>query len=182
MIERTLARRYATAMLAVSLKEGNVAQVRDLLLSLKGAYSKDAAFRGALAQPRIPKAARKELLRKPFEGNAPESFLKLLDLLVDKHRVRLIPDLAESFDELADESRGVVRAQVASTFPLTPAQEKRLLEVLKAATGKIVEMTVAVDRGLEGGLSVRIGDRVLDGTIVNRVKGLRERVHVRAAL
>ena len=182
MIEKTLAKRYATAMLSVALKEGAVGQVRELLLSLKAAYQQDAAFRGALAQPRIPKAARKELLRKPFEGKAPASFLDLLDLLVEKHRVNLIPDLSDSFDALADESRGVVRANVQTTFALTPAQEKRLLEVLNAATGKKVEMKVAVDRGLEGGLSVRIGDRVLDGTIVNRVKGLRERVHVRAAL
>ena len=182
MIEKTLAKRYATALLSVALKEGAVPKVRELLLALKGAYGRDAAFRGALAQPRIPKADRRTLLRKSFEGNAPESFLKLLDLLVEKNRVRLIPDLADSFDTLADESRGVVRAQVASTFPLTPAQEKRLLDVLKAATGKTVEMSVAVNRGLEGGLSVRIGDRVLDGTVVNRVKGLRERVHDRAAL
>ena len=181
MIEKTLAKRYASAMLEVALKEGAVEQVESLLLSLKAAWKADAAFRGALLQPRIPRDARRKMLRKPFEGRVPPAFLDFLDLLVNKNRIKLIPDIADSFDVLADESRGVVRAQVATTFALTPAQEKRLHETLKTAMGKEVEMQVAVDRGLKGGLWVRIGDRVLDGTAASRLKGLRERIHDRAA-
>ncbi len=182
MIEKTLAKRYASAMLSVALKEGAVEKVEDHLLALKTVYRADAKFRSAMGQPRIPKAARKKLLRKPFEGKSLPAFLDLLDLLVDKHRVNLIPDIADSFDALADESHGVVRVQVASAYPLSHAHEKALQERLKAATGKKIEMRVTVDRALKGGLSVRIGDQVLDGTVLNRLKELRERLLGRAAL
>jgi len=176
MIEKTLAKRYAKAMLSVALEEGAVEQVEEHLLALKTVYKADTAFRRAMGQPRIPKAARKKLLRKPFEGKTLPAFLDLLDLLVDKHRVNLIPDIADSFDQLADESHGVVRVQVASAFPLSTAQEKTLGDRLRAATGKKIEMRVAVDRALKGGMSVRIGDQVLDGTVLNRLKNLRERL------
>ena len=176
MIEKTLAKRYAKAMLSVALEEGAVEQVEDHLLALKTVYRADTAFRRALGQPRIPKAARKQLLRKPFEGRTLPAFLELLDLLVDKHRVNLIPDIADSFDQLADESHGVVRVQVATAFPLSAAHEKMLGDRLRAATGKKIEMRVAVDRALKGGISVRIGDQVLDGTVLNRLKNLRERL------
>jgi F-type H+-transporting ATPase subunit delta len=180
MIEKTLAKRYAKAMLSVALKEGAVEQVEGHLLALKDAYRGNASFRKAMGQPRIPKAARKQILRRPFEGKALPAFLELLDLLVDKHRVKLIPDIADSFDQLADESHGVVRVQVASAFPLSATHEKTLEDRLKAATGKKVEMRVSVDRALKGGLSVRIGDQVLDGTVLNRLKTLRERLLERA--
>jgi F-type H+-transporting ATPase subunit delta len=182
MIEKTLAKRYAAAMLAVALKEGAVEKVEEHLVALREAYRADVAFRRAMGQPRIPKAARKKLLRKPFEGRSIPAFLDFLDLLVDKNRVRLIPDIADSFDQLADASHGIVRVQVSTAFPLTGAQEKALLERLKAVTGKKVEMRVAVDRRLKGGISVRIGDQVLDGTVLNRLKELRERLLDRAVL
>jgi F-type H+-transporting ATPase subunit delta len=176
MIEKTLAKRYAQAMLSVAGKEGVVPEVETLLLVLKEAYVKDEAFRKMLAQPRIPKAARKKILRKAFEGKAPASFLDLLDLLVDKNRIGLIPDIADSYDLLADEVNGVLRVQVFSTFPLSPAHEKMLHTKLKAATGKTIEIHVNVDPGLKGGLAVRVGDRIIDGTVLYRLKYLRERL------
>jgi F-type H+-transporting ATPase subunit delta len=182
MIEKTLAKRYAAAMLAVALKEGAVAQVEEQLLALREAYRSDVTFRRALGQPRIPKASRKRLLRKPFEGRTIPAFLDFLDLLVDKNRFRLIPDIAESFDLLADATHGIVRVQVSAAFPLSGAQEKALHERLKAVTGKKVEMRVGVDRRLKGGISIRIGDQVLDGTVLNRLKGLRERLLERAGV
>lgn len=182
MIEKTLAKRYAAAMLAVALKEDAVAQVEEQLVALREAYRSDPMFRRALGQPRIPKAARKKLLRKPFEGRTLPAFLDFLDLLVDKNRIRLIPDIADSFDQLADASHGIVRVQVSAAYPISGAHEKALLERLKAVTGKKVEMRVGVDRRLKGGISVRIGDQVLDGTVLNRLKGLRERLLERAGV
>ena len=182
MIEKTLAKRYAVAMLSIAGKEGVVPEVEALFLSLKEAYVKDQAFRKMLAQPRLPKAERKRILRKPFEGKAPTSFLDLLDLLIDKNRIALIPDIADSFDQLADEVNGVMRVQVDSTYPLAPAHEKALHDKLKAATGRTIDIRVKVDPGLKGGLAVRVGDRIIDGTVLYRLKYLRERLLERSTM
>ena len=182
MIEKTLAKRYASAMLSVALKEGAVDQVEGHLNALKAAYQADAAFRGALAQPHIPKAARKKMLRKPFEGKTLPAFLELLDLLVDKHRINLIPDIADSFDLLSDESQNLVRVRVETAYPLSKAAEKTIEDKVRAARKRDVDMRVEVNPALKGGLLLRIGDLVIDGTVLYRLKNLREKLLERASL
>jgi len=174
MIEKTLAKRYAAAMLAVAVKEGLVEQVESNLLALKQVYETDAMFRLALGQPQIPKAARKKLLRKPFEGRAHPAFLDFLDLLVEKNRVTILPDIATMFDELADVTQGVVRVGVRSAFPLNDRQRQELDQQLARVTGKKVVLQESVDKALKGGMAVRIGDTVIDGTVAHRLARLRE--------
>ncbi len=174
MIERTLAKRYAAALIAVAIKEGIVEQVEGDLLALKTVYQQDARYRLALHQPSIPKAGRKKLLRKPFEGRSNQAFLDFLDLLVDKNRVDILPEIADMFDMLADATQGVVRVGVSSAFPLNDKQRETLKSKLASLTGKKIEMRESVDRKHRGGVSVRIGDSVLDGTAAGRLKKLKD--------
>lgn len=176
MMERTLARRYASAMLGVAIREGIVADVEADLLALKEAFEKDALFRNSLSQPKIPRAARRRILLRPFEGRAHPTFLDFLGLLVTKNRIRLIPDIAASFDLLADATQGVVRVEVRSAHPLTEPQRASLGDRLVRITGKKIQLQETVDRALQGGMSVKIGDSIVDGTISRRLKGLRERL------
>jgi F-type H+-transporting ATPase subunit delta len=177
MIEKTLAKRYATAMLAVALKEGVVEEIEQALLALKQAYLGDVSFRRALGQPKIPRGERKRILKRPFEGKVNSSFLQFLDILVEKQRVGLIPDIADVFDQLADATQGVVRVHVDSAWPLTDAQRAALVQKFGRVTGKKIELQEAVDRALRGGLSVRIGDNVLEGTAASRLKRLKEHLY-----
>ncbi len=176
MIEKTLAKRYAAALLAAAEKEGASEQVGGDLLALKEAYLKDAPFRAALSQPRIPCEARRLLLRRPFEGRSCRSFLDFLDLVVRKNRVKILPDVADVYRVLADVSHGMVRVQVRSYLPLTAAQRGALHEKLARITGKKVEIEEQADRSLRGGVSVRIGDTVIDGTVAHRLKALSEKL------
>ena len=173
MIERTLAKRYARALLAVT---ENVEDVEGSLLSLKEVYRTNDAFRRALHEPRIPRSKRMSLLRKPFEGKLGKPFEEFLDLLVDKHRVDLIPDIADAFDRLADASRGVVRVQVRSWKPLDSKMQATLQAKLVEITKRKVEMDVQTDPSLKGGMLVKIGDTVIDGSVASRLKELRERL------
>lgn len=176
MNEQTLARRYASALLALSEKEGTVEETEANLLALKEAWKKTEPFRQALRSPKLPRATRRQLLRKPFEGKTGKSFLDFLSLLVDKKRVNLIPDIADAFDRLADTSRGVVRTQVRSWKPLDEKTRVTLREKLAKITGRKIELTEQVDPALQGGLMVQIGDSILDGTVAYRLKRLRERL------
>ncbi len=174
MILKTLAKRYAAAMLSVALREGIVEDVEAQLLALREAYVKDPVFRSALSQPKIPRSVRRTILTRPFEGRAHPTFIDFLGILVTKNRVALIPGIAESFDEMADATQGVVKVDVRSARPLSDAQRAGLQERLVRITGKKTKLEETVDRSLKGGLSVRIGDTVLDGTVAHRLKGLRE--------
>jgi F-type H+-transporting ATPase subunit delta len=176
MIEKTLAKRYATALLAATNKEGAVEDTEANLLALGEAYRGNARFRAALSSPKVGRPEKKSLLRKVF-ANGTRSLHEFFDLLVDKRRTNLLPDIAEMYDRLADEFKGLVRVRVRSAWPLPEPQKARLKSDLDRILGKSCTVEAQVDRSLKGGLQIRIGDSVIDGTVANRLKTLREKLH-----
>ena len=174
MIEKTLAKRYAAALLRMTDPEGSTEEAEANLLALKEVWNADKAFRGILSQPRVPRAVKKSILKKAFEGRAKQSFLDFLELLVDKNRQDIIPDIADMFDRLADASKGIVRVKVRSWKPLSPAQRSGLQAKMERLTGKKVELEPSVDPALRGGMLVMVGDTVIDGSVAHRLKELGE--------
>ena len=175
MIEKTLAKRYAAALLKATDAEGSTDEAEQFLAALKEAYLAQKDFRSLLAQPRVPRAVKKAMLRRIFEGKAKQSFLDFLELLVDKNRQDLIPDIADTFDALSDASRGVVRVQVRSWRPLTEAQRSGLREGIQRFAKRKVILEEKVDPAVEGGLLCYAGDRVIDGSVAYRLKAIGEK-------
>lgn len=175
MIEKTLAKRYAAALLRMTDPEGTTEETESHLLALRDAYLSDKAFRSLLAQPRVPRKIKKAILRKPFEGRAKPAFLDFLDLLVDKNRQSILPDIAEMFDRLADASKGLVRVKVKSWRPLSAAQQGALQGKLEKMTAKKILIEAAADPALKGGMLVLVGDTVIDGSVAHRLKELGEK-------
>jgi F-type H+-transporting ATPase subunit delta len=174
VIERTLVNRYAAALLRVTDPEGSTDEAEALLQALQEAYEKDKPFRAVLAQPQLRRAEKKALFRRALEGRAHPSFLRFLDLLVDKNRLNLFPELAEAFRRLADVSRGLVRVQVRSWRPISEAHRQRLEGHLARLTGKKAMIQAETDPRLRGGMLVRMGDTVIDGSVARRLKSIRE--------
>lgn len=175
MIEKTLAKRYAAALLRMTDQEGTTEEVEQMLLALKDAYLADKPFRSILSQPRVPKSFKKSILRKAFEGRAKPSFLDFLTLLIDKNRQDIIPDIADMFDRLADSSKGVIRVLVRSWRPLLDPHRATLEAKLTRLTGKKIALEAQTDPSLKGGLLVMVGDTVIDGSVAQRLKVLGER-------
>ena len=175
MIEKTLAKRYAAALLKVTDAEGSTEETESFLLALKDAYLSQKEFRAVLSQPRVPRAVKKRLFAKIFEGKAKKSFTDFLDLLVDKNRQDILPDIAEMFDRLAAASKGVVRITVKSWKPLSDAQRSSLQLKLERLAGKKVAIDARVDPALKGGMLVMYGDTVIDGTIAHHLKVIGEK-------
>lgn len=175
MIERTLAKRYAAALLKVTDAEGSTEETEALLLALRDAWRGQRSFRDMMASPKVPRSAKKALLRKALGSGARESFLAFLDFLIEKNRGGILPEVAEVFDRLADASHGVVRVKVRSWKPLTDAQREKLDEKLVRITGRKVQIDAETDAEVRGGVRIRIGDSVLDGTVQQRLKALEER-------
>jgi F-type H+-transporting ATPase subunit delta len=101
---------------------------------------------------------------------------KLLLLLVDRRRLEILDDLIEAYQRLLDERNGIVRAAVVSASPLTESERRELAERFGKTTGKRVEMEVSQDPSLIGGLVVRIGSTVYDGSVRQHLLGFKERL------
>ena len=99
-----------------------------------------------------------------------------MEFLIEKKRFGLLSVVAGNFDRLILQARQVVRARVRAARPLSEADRKRLRESLEAFTGAGVELDVAQDPELLGGVTVRLGDWVLDSSLRGQLQSLKEAI------
>lgn len=176
MREPTVVRRYAAALLRVAEAEGFTDEAEHLLRGLGEVYAQDPSFRSFLAHPRLPRAAKKDFLQQILGGRPRPPFLRFLNLLVDKRRWSLLPDLAEAFGHLADAARGRARVRLRSWRPIPERLLRELESRLQRITGSRVEIREETDPSLRGGVCLFIGNTVIDGSVSRRLKTLRERL------
>ncbi|MBI3268991.1 MAG: F0F1 ATP synthase subunit delta [Planctomycetes bacterium] len=179
MIERTLSKRYARALLAASVRQGIVARIEEEVLDLADTYKKDKRLREFLEHPRIPEATRLDVVRKLLAVRAHPLLAHFVEVLVEKRRTKFLPEIAAQYDALADEYEGVVRVTVTSRSPLARGQQDRLETQLGRRLGKKIDLRPQVDASLLGGVLLRIGDRILDGSVAGRLKAAREALLLR---
>jgi F-type H+-transporting ATPase subunit delta len=172
---RALARRYARALLDVAGREGTdaILALRDELRAFSPLVSGHAGLRRALLHPGLGAEPRRRVLAALADRAGASLLLRrLLQLLVSRDRVGLLPDIAETYAELANTARGVSSVEAASAVALTDAQSR----ALAAALGGAVELRTRVEPALIGGLLVRMGGRTYDGTVRTRLAVLRRRL------
>lgn len=176
---RLVARRYARALLDVVEAKGGPtdgpAAVRAALEGVSAVVEHNPELKSALTHPGVPVPARKKVAAAVF-AQAPEVVKRLVQLLVERDRVLLLPAVAEAFAEAWNEARGVLSAVAVSAVELDPAQKQALSEALEKVSGKTVELQTKVDASVLGGLRVSLGGRTLDGTIGAQLGALRRRL------
>ena len=174
-----MARRYAAALYAQAKKADKVVPVGEELALISGAIARTGFLRALLNQPTVTDARKKAALKSAIGATYSPLSLGLLYPLIDKRRIDLLPAVEEEFARLVLEYRNIAHATATSAVPLTPDQVRALERSLETRTGKDIELEMAVDPSLIGGILVRIGDTVLDGTVKGNLERLREQFLVR---
>ena len=172
-------RRYATAVLAIARQDGSLDSWAEAIEALESLTSRPE-FVAALQADGMTDEKFQAIVRRVFPGVTPVQ-LNLFRLLRRKARLGLGPDIASFFRELVDEERGVARAVVTSAVELDSERRDALVSRLAQETGKLVTLETQVDPSILGGLIVRIGDRMVDGSTRARLRALRTQLE-RAAL
>jgi F-type H+-transporting ATPase subunit delta len=177
MIERTIARRYAKALLEVSVREHRVRGTEEELTAVADLFREAPVFRTLLTSPVIPRARRKLETGRALAGRVGPSVVGFLQVLVEEGRAGLLPEIAELFDGLADAEEGIIRVAVRAARPLPDGQIERLRAAIGRFTrGRRVEIAATVDPSLIGGLVVAAGDRVVDGSVAGWLKRMQDRL------
>lgn len=172
MLKGALARRYAQALFELALQQ-DLNQIENELGQLTGLIEGNAEVAHLLYHPHISLSEKKAIMDKLLSGNLSDTVRRFFYLLIDKRRETLLPDIEREFKLLADQSRNIVEARIASASPLSEIQEERLHQELVRITGKDVRMIKEVRPELIGGIMVQIGDRVMDGTVANKLSQIR---------
>ena len=168
------ARRYAQAVFRIAREQNAWDQWLADLTEL-AQLAQDPGFRLIMESPRIPLAKKLELLQDQLVGVGPLA-TNLAQLLVVKRRVDVIPGLAEEYRRMLDVHRGVEHARVTAAVPLDAAEQRALAQQLEQQTGKQILLETEVDPSILGGLVVRIGDKLLDGSTRAQLEALRRQL------
>ncbi len=132
-----------------------------------------------LSHPGITRDRKKELLQQVFGERLGPDIVHFLTLLIDRDRAELLPQVVRQFGRLWDEHRKQMDVEAVTAVPLAPEQEAALRERLEASTGYTLRLKTTVNENVLGGLIIRFGDKLIDGSVATELQGVRE--HLRRA-
>ncbi|MFI1394923.1 F0F1 ATP synthase subunit delta [Streptomyces sp. NPDC020681] len=159
----------ATADLTAAQRAGALDDVEDELFRFGRIVASSTGLRSALTDKTASSSAKGELLRSLLGGKANPATERLVVRLVTKPRGRSLEQGLESLSKLAAARRDRMVAVVVSAVPLTDQQKQRLGAVLTRMYGREMHLNLDVDPEVLGGISVRVGDEVINGTIADRL-------------
>lgn len=156
---------YAQALLELADERGKRAAVVDNCRELAQFISTSHDTVARLSDPRLGKAHLKALLQATFAGRLETETLDFLKLLVDRNRFDVMGEIVAAVIARAEAQAGVVHVAVTSALELSQAGQAKLMTELKAHVGPGVVMHLATDPGLIGGVTMRIADLLVDGSV-----------------
>ena len=177
MIGSKISRRYAKALLSIGQEDGRYQEYGQNLQEFTSFCLANREFFTVISNRIFPGEERKKVLNALLDKSGFTDVVKnFLRLLLDKNRIGAMEAINEYYARLTDELSNITRAEIITAKPLRGEAERRLAEVLKDFSSKEVKLSITEDGALIGGLVVKIGDLVLDGSVRAQLEGLRESI------
>ena len=169
MTNEDTVRGYAQALLSVAEAEGAIDRAQDELYAFARAVERNEDLREALTDAALPPERKKAVIDELLGERAHPVTATLVGFLVDAGQARRIGAIAEELAREAAHRSERTLAEVRVAVPLSDAKKSLLAEALERATGHPVELKVDVDPSVIGGVVVRVGDEVFDGSLASRL-------------
>ena len=175
MIGSKVSKRYAKALLSLGQEDGNFEKYGRDLLDFSGFCEDHKEVLEVIANQIFPVEDRRKILQTLLEKSTYSDVVKnFLNLLLDKNRIGIIHQITDHFERLMDDISNIARAEVVTPRPLREDAQNKLEKVLGDLTSKTIKIEVKEDHSLIGGIVVKIGDLVLDGSVQTQLEGLNE--------
>lgn len=169
------ARRYAQAVFEIASESGELERWLDDLTLMADSITNEE-FRQTLSAPRISMAQKEALIRESLGSSVGPLALNLMALLASRGLVHMLPGIADVFQGMLDAHQGIERAEVVSAVSLTDDQQQHVARMLNDLSGKDVRLTTRIDPEILGGLVIRVGDKVMDGSARTRLQNMRREI------
>ena len=176
MNDATISRNYAETLLILAKKDGQQEQWGNLIDTIGVAMREDRTLKTFLESPKIAASQKIEILARALGKRVPPLFLRFLQTVVTKRRQMLIPVIASEYRALIDESEDRVHANVTVAREPAEPEKDALARQLSRVLGKRVVPHITLNPAILGGLIVKVGDTVMDGSVRRRLATLRSRM------
>jgi F-type H+-transporting ATPase subunit delta len=171
MRDLVVARRYARAAYKLSHGRGDTEDVLAGLESFTALFRGNDEFRRMLVHPAVPVAEKTAVVQKIVGDPSTRDFLKFL---IERDRLVLLPAVLNEFRDEYRKDAGIAAARITSAVPIPDDVKERLAAAIGHMTGKRVELEAVVDEDVIGGISLRIGDHLIDATLATRLGEIRD--------
>lgn len=165
---------YAAAAFELARAEGTLPRIEQELYALARGIEQSSDLRQAFTDPRLPAERKQAIIEELLGGRATELTVNLVELIVSQGRGGDLPDIADRLAQRAAAAEGKEVAEVRSAIPLDDDTVRRLSQALERQFGRPVEVKTVVDPSVVGGIVVRVGDTIIDGSIRRRLESLRQ--------
>jgi len=180
--EQRIARVYAEALLNAAEQRGAVDEVRDELHELvEETFRRQPDFEAFLASGATSKNVRRQVLESVFKGKSSELLFNTLMVLNEHDRLSLLRALALTYNQMLDQRRQRIPVRVTTAVPLTEAQTNRLLVFLRDRLRLEPILQTGIDPAILGGMMVRVGDWLFDGSVRNELETIRKQLMARSS-
>ena len=167
----TIARPYAVAVFDEAVRGGDLAGWSDMLKTLATEIN-DTQIQSLITSPRLPKPQLESLIFAVAGDKLSAQKQNFLRLLIENHRLLLLSEIFVLFEAMRAEAEKVVDVTVTSAFELSEEQKKKIGAALRARMSREIRLSCSVDKALLGGVIIRAGDRVIDGSAKSRLAEL----------
>jgi F-type H+-transporting ATPase subunit delta len=173
MRQSTIARNYAEALLELARRAKDLRGWGSLIQSIADAMQRDQTLRAFLETPRVDASTKNSVLRKALADRAPSKFVRFVESVVSHRRQMLIPEIAQEYMDLVDAAENRMHAKVTVAREADDKTRQMIADRLSKVFAKTVVPHLTVDDRIIGGLVVRVGDSVMDGSVRRKLAILR---------
>jgi len=167
----TIARPYAEAVFAQA-KESDKLELWSDMLGFLAEVVRDSRVEALVSNPEIDAATLTGLMLDIGGRRLSDEGQNLVKVLVENQRLAVLPEIAELYEDLKNESLGTLEVQVQAPYPINAAQQQQLVKALEKRFRREIKITSEQDPSLIGGLRIRAGDLVIDGTVQGQLHQL----------
>ena len=172
MVPEIVYSKYSQAMFDIANEQQKIEQYGNELKTIRDTLQMNPDLRSFLLHPLVPDRSKKDTIRQIFAGDVSPIVLQFMYVMVDRRREAVLTAAIDGFIELSRAAQNIEVARIHVIKPLSAKEEAELVAGLEKMTGKKIDPLYYVDPSIIGGIVIRIGDRLIDGSLLRQLQDM----------
>lgn len=168
--------RYAKALIDLAQEQGALEEVYKDMKFFETICEENDEFRKVMANPIVRHDKKQGILKNIFENRVSNVTFSIFNVLTKKNREQLLFPIAQEFQKLYDQIKGIQKVQISTPAPLTESQKAEFSKIIAESLNKTVEITEKIDESLIGGYVLQVGDTQIDTSVKHKLNQLKNAI------
>ncbi len=171
-----IARQYSKALFEIGIENDNLAEIFDEFKELWDVINNNETLKEALFHQRVLVDEKERLFKRIFSDNLSDHLYKFMMILIKKRRIYFLENILEEFRKLVYKHENIITVKVTTAVEMNEAMRDKLKDKLNQFVDKKIEMKEVCDPDIIGGMIIKIGDYLIDGSIKSKLESLEDQI------